>query len=176
MIKTNIQLLNEISAKVGGKSDASVLVEALNNIANALGDTKADEMVTVPQALQTVLEYIDGGGGGFETVKVTVVNNDDSGKSLYFYGYDYLDSLPNVPILAYQDVDGQYYAGAYYEIGSGETAEYEFSKMGELFYITPNQNAEVTGDAEISWDDVIETYIVTVTGNCTITYFSFHII
>lgn len=69
-IKTNIELLNEISAKLGGKSDASVLVEGLNNIANALGDTDPDQMVTVPQALETVLEYVGGGGGGIEFANV----------------------------------------------------------------------------------------------------------
>lgn len=72
MIKTNIELLNEISAKLGGKSDASVLVEGLNNIANALGDTDPDQMVTVPQALETVLEYVGGGGGGISNPILTI--------------------------------------------------------------------------------------------------------
>lgn len=80
-IKTNIELLNEISAKLGGKSDASVLVEGLNNIANALGDTDPDQMVTVSQALETVLDHMDGGGGGSSLkgkIKVKIVNNSTS--------------------------------------------------------------------------------------------------
>ena len=79
MIKTNIELLNEISAKLGGKSDASVLVEGLNNIANALGDTDPDQMVTVPQALETVLDHMDGGGGDVVFKKVKITNSRTSG-------------------------------------------------------------------------------------------------
>ena len=62
MIKTKIQLLNDIAAKLGGNSNASVGVEALNNIANALGDTAPDQMVTESEALENILEYVDGGG------------------------------------------------------------------------------------------------------------------
>lgn len=72
MIKTKIQLLNDIAAKLGGDSNASVGVEALNNIANALGDTAPDEMVTESEALENILEYVDGGGGGSITPILTM--------------------------------------------------------------------------------------------------------
>ena len=95
-IKTNIELLNEISAKLGGKSDASVLVEGLNNIANALGDTDPDQVVTVSQALETVLDHMDGGGGGgIELASVTchITLSEDlqqggyTGAGLYLQGF-----------------------------------------------------------------------------------------
>ena len=64
MIKTKVQILNEIAAKLGGDTNASLVIEALNNIANALGDTDPDELVTESQALNTILGYVEGGGGG----------------------------------------------------------------------------------------------------------------
>ena len=39
-------------------------VEILNEIANKLGDTSPDEMITESQALQNILDHMDGGGGG----------------------------------------------------------------------------------------------------------------
>lgn len=78
-IKTNIELLNEISVKLGGKSDASVLVEGLNNIANALGDTDPDQMVTVSQALETILDHMDGGGGSSYADYLNTVFTTSSG-------------------------------------------------------------------------------------------------
>jgi len=75
-MKTNLQVLNEISAKLGGREDALVITEALNNIANALGDTEPDRISTVSESLTDILEYVGGGGGidyviNEQTVEIT---------------------------------------------------------------------------------------------------------
>lgn len=57
-------------------------VEILNEIANKLGDTSPDEMITESQALQNILDHMDGGGGGGASDMFFVVeihyNEDDS--------------------------------------------------------------------------------------------------
>lgn len=56
-------------------------VEILNEIANKLGDTSPDEMITESQALQNILDHMDGGGGGASDMFFVVeihCNEDDS--------------------------------------------------------------------------------------------------
>lgn len=56
-------------------------VEILNEIANKLGDTSPDEMITESQALQNILDHMDGGGGGASDMFFIVevhYNEDDS--------------------------------------------------------------------------------------------------
>ena len=85
MIETNVTVLNEISAKLGGKADATLVVEALNNIANAMGDNEPDKLKTVSEALEDILEYAGGGGGSSITplVEITVINNSSTDVLLY---------------------------------------------------------------------------------------------
>ena len=72
-METNVNILNEISVKLGGESGASSVVEALNNIANALGDTDPDVIRTVNDSLNDILEYAgQGGGGGLNAKSIAI--------------------------------------------------------------------------------------------------------
>lgn len=75
-MKTNLEVLNEISQKLGGVSNATSVTESLNNIANALGDTNPDQIISVSDSLEDILGVAGGGGGGsfvnpIVTVEVT---------------------------------------------------------------------------------------------------------
>ena len=123
-------------------------------------------------AVWTELGTSSEGGGDLNTVTATIVNNSESTKSYAFYGYDFINgSLPGSPILALQVKNGEYYAGTYSnEVSAGETDTAEIVMLSDAFYFDANQNAQVTGDATIAWDDAVESYIVTATDDFTLTY------
>lgn len=78
-MKTNLEILNEISVKLEGQGNATSITEALNNIANALGDDNPDKIISVSNSLEDILSVAgEGGGGGSfynKKISVTVVNN-----------------------------------------------------------------------------------------------------
>lgn len=92
-METNLEVLNKISAKLGGSADATSVTESLNNIANALGDTNPDVIKSVSDSLNDILEYAGGGGGGsIPTIELTISNQkEDQMDSFSFNGstYDY---------------------------------------------------------------------------------------
>lgn len=81
-METNLEVLNKISAKLGGSADATSVTESLNNIANALGDTNPDVIKSVSDSLNDILEYAGQGGGGGLTLNgkmsIKFVNNSST--------------------------------------------------------------------------------------------------
>jgi len=158
-MKTNVQILNEISAKLGGKADASVKVEALNNIANALGDNEPDRMVTISEALSDILEYVGGGGGGDITpvLKMEVSNLSNDAKEFginAIQNHTVIYEDVSVPINSVQDVEtlcvgekGDDDEFIYYfniELASSVTdlvnCTYD-DETGDIYITDPSQNA-----------------------------------
>lgn len=84
-MKTNLEVLNEISEKLGGQGNATSVTESLNNIANALGDTNPDEIISVSDSLEDILQYAGQGGGGDIKPKLTITVTNNS-NSLFFFG------------------------------------------------------------------------------------------
>lgn len=70
-------------------------VEILNEIANKLGDTSPDEMITESQALQNILDHMDGGGGGDNPFFVIDIhrNQDNSVECEYKTSYEVNEAI-----------------------------------------------------------------------------------
>ena len=77
-MKTNLEVLNEISEKLGGQGNATSVTESLNNIANALGDTNPDVIKSVSDSLEDILEYAGGGGGSVDIQPKLTITIDNS--------------------------------------------------------------------------------------------------
>lgn len=80
-MKTNLEVLNEISAKLEGQDNATSITEALNNIANALGDNNPDKIISVSNSLEDILSVAGQGGGGSSltpVLSVKIVNNAEN--------------------------------------------------------------------------------------------------
>ena len=116
MIETNVTVLNEISAKLGGKADATLVVEALNNIANAMGDNEPDKLKTVSEALADILEYAGGGGSSAYSNPILTVKVVNSSGSSTVVG-----SLNNAPYINDDSLET-----FWTEQADGTTEEYAF--------------------------------------------------
>lgn len=168
-MKTNLQVLNEISNKLGGGSDAVVVTEALNNIANALGDNEPDRIKTISESLEDILEYVGGGGGGIDyviaeqTVEITggdlpTVEVDDSGLE----NNDYIllklvGSLGGASTFAYAD-------GSYVPSGEGMEIFASIKLFGNEFAVIITSTAEpgiYTFDVQNGGETFPATYTVT---------------
>ena len=110
-----------------------------------------------------------GGGGGFPTATITLVNNDNN--STYWYGHYYMSGSPySMIITALYDNDGQYEAYTDFPPGTYEMSVILLGSSGYGMFQSINpESTEVTGDAEIIFDDTVGDYVVKVTGDCTIT-------
>ena len=85
-METNLQVLNKISQKLGGSSNATSVTESLNNIANALGDTNPDVIKSVSDSLNDILEYAgngEGGGNICPIIEVNITNSEESFANIY---------------------------------------------------------------------------------------------
>ena len=119
-METNVNILNEISVKLGGESGASSVVEALNNIANALGDTDPDVIRTVNDSLNDILEYAGGGGGSsYSNPILTIKYVNGTGSSINISGYQTAGYIFNNTVL------GGGLNEPVIEIASGENATFE---------------------------------------------------
>lgn len=93
-MKTNLQVLNEISAKLEGEDNATSITEALNNIANALGDNNPDEIVSVSNSLEDILS-VAGQGGLVPNPVFTVNITNSTGSEVPFDNVVALDKYQN---------------------------------------------------------------------------------
>jgi hypothetical protein len=118
----------------------------------------------------------DGGGGsGFPTANITLVSNTDDSQfvSVYLSWYD--------EDLGTSVLNGLYEHDGIYDMGSSGYCEFEvlphesvslsvqLVSLPDPLRITLGQTSTATGDAVVAWDDSLEVYVASVTGNCTIT-------
>ena len=167
-MKTKLQILNEISAKLGGETDAPVVVEALNNIANALGDDNPDNITTVSEALTDILEYAGGGGDidyviKEQTVEITggdlpTIEVDDS-------NLENQDFILMKVIGSLGGMSAQNYAIARYQPGLSDMQIYAstsfFDNDFEVIATETNQQGIYTLDVQSGGESFPATYTIT---------------